>query len=105
MIEYVDAVLEVGWQGELIVRLGVGDHKVVPSLHLWPRAGQGIGRCSRTVDPMFTVSDVERLCIIWHRSNPFVEDILIFDGNEMESYCRHDGRYVFGEMLVSISYT
>jgi hypothetical protein len=57
------------------------------------------------VDPMFTVSDVERLCIIWRRSNPFVEDILIFDGNEMESYCRHDDRYVFGEMPVSISYT
>jgi hypothetical protein len=65
MVEDVGAVLEVGRHGELIVMFGVGDDKVVPSLHFWPRACQSIEGCSWAVDPMLALSDVVRLCIIW----------------------------------------
>jgi hypothetical protein len=94
MVEDVGAVLKVGWHGELIVRFGVGDDKVVPSLHLLPRAGQSIERCSWAVDPMLAVPNVVRLCISWCRSDASVEGIVILNRNEMEGDGRHGGLYL-----------
>ena len=65
MVEDTGTALEVGWESERIVDLGVGDDKIVPSLHLWSGPGKSIEGCLWTVDPMFAMPDVVRLCIDW----------------------------------------
>jgi hypothetical protein len=104
MVEYVGAVLEVGWHGELIVRFGVGNDKVVPSLHLLPRAGQSIERCSWAVDPMLAMPNVVRLCISWCRSDASVEGIMILNRNEMEGDGRHGGLYLCEVICIDLRF-
>jgi hypothetical protein len=85
VVEDGGAVLKIGWKGEWLVSLSVGDDKVIPLLHFRPRSGESIKRRLWAVDPVFAMPDVERLCFDFCRANRVEESVLVVDGDEVES--------------------
>lgn len=94
------AALQVGRKSEMVVRLGLDDDEVVPSLHVWTCACQSIERRLRTVDPMLAVAGVIRLGVSWCRSDSIEEGMLVADRDEVESDWGHDGLWIVQMLLL-----